>query len=33
MAVIGRHMEAIKAVYPPGYNAVVAKVRSLHEAA
>ena len=32
MAVIDRHMEAIKVVYPSEYNAIVAKVRSLHEA-
>lgn len=32
MAVIDRHMEAIKAVYPSGYSAVVAKTRSLHDA-
>ena len=28
-----RHMEAVEIAYPPGYNAIVAKVRSLHEAA
>lgn len=32
MAVIDRHMEAIKVVYPSEYNAIVAKIRSLHEA-
>lgn len=32
MAVIDQHMEAIKVVYPSEYNAIVAKIRSLHEA-
>ena len=32
MAVIDRHMEAIEVVYPSEYNAIVAKIRSLHEA-
>ncbi len=32
MAVIDRHMEAIEVVYPSGCNAIVAKVRGLHEA-
>ena len=31
MAVIDRHMGAVKVVYPSGYNAIVAKTRSLHE--
>lgn len=26
-----QHMEAIKVVYPSEYNAIVAKIRSLHE--
>lgn len=33
MAVIDRHMGAVEAVYPSGYNAVAAKARSLHESA
>lgn len=32
MAAIDRHMEAIEVVYPSEYNAIVAKIRSLHEA-
>lgn len=32
MAVIDQHMEAIEVVYPSEYNAIVAKIRSLHEA-
>lgn len=32
MAVIDQHMEAIKVVYPSEYDAIVAKVKSLHEA-
>ena len=32
MAVINQHMEAIKVVYPSEYDAIVAKVKSLHEA-
>ena len=32
MAVIDRHMEAIEVVYPSECNAIVAKIRSLHEA-
>lgn len=32
MAVIDQHMEAIKVVYPSEYNAIVAKIRSLHDA-
>ena len=32
MAVIDQHMEAIKVVYPSEYDAIVAKIRSLHEA-
>ena len=32
MAAIDRHMEAIKVVYPSEYDAIVAKIRSLHEA-
>lgn len=33
MAAIGRHMGAVEAVYPPGYNAVAAETRSLHGSA
>ena len=32
MAVIDRHMEAIEAVYPSEYGAIVAKIRSPHGA-
>lgn len=32
MAVIDQHMGAIKVVYPSEYDAIVAKVKSLHEA-
>lgn len=32
MAVIDQHMEAVKAVYPSEYNAIVAEIRSLHGA-
>ena len=32
MAVIDRHMEAVKVAYPSEYNAIAAEVRSLHEA-
>lgn len=32
MAVIDRHMEAVKVVYPSEYDAIAAKARSLHEA-
>lgn len=32
MRVIGEHMEAIRAVAPREYDAVVAKLRSLHDA-
>lgn len=31
-AVRDQHMEAIKVVYPSEYDAIVAKIRSLHEA-
>lgn len=32
MAAIDQQMEAIKVVYPSEYNAIIAKMRSLHEA-
>ena len=32
MAAVGRHMEAAKVVYPSEYDAIVAKIRGLHEA-
>lgn len=32
MAAIDRHMEAIEVAYPSEYDAIVAKIRSLHDA-